>query len=138
VIPAWVRVAPRAVADCHRIAHALRANAEFGVVEATVGWVTSSDPTLDDVHAVMDGCVPDAYGDTVRNTLAWLAGYTAIPPIRLPRRNPDGSVITPDQLCAEYLAGKTGLPEQRRDARTRAEQDAARYQRLAALADSIR
>jgi hypothetical protein len=131
-----VQPAPQAVADCHRIAYALRDRPEFAAVEAAVDWVTSTDPTIDDAHAQMGACAPTPEGDAVRNTLAWLLGFGTLPPVRLPRRNPDGSVVTADQLYAEYMAGKWNGPEVRRDERARAEKDAALYRRLAALADN--
>ena len=133
VIPAWVVPTARAVADCHWIAHAgsiqSGRDSQYGLVLETMGWV-------------MDGATDaQAYermlahtGDPVGNTLAWLAGYTTLPPLQLPRRNPDGSVMTANQLYDEYIAGKTGLPEQRLEARNRARKDAALYQQLAAYA----
>jgi hypothetical protein len=133
VIPAWVAPATREVMDCHWIAHAIGDRAEFAAVAAVLDWATSTDPSIDDAHAQMDACAPTPAGEAARNTLAWLIGFQSIPPIRLPRRNPDGTVVTADQLCAEYTARTAGLPEELRAARHRAEQDAALYRRLAAL-----
>jgi hypothetical protein len=136
VIPAWVRPAPRQVADAHRISYALAHRPEFAAVEATVDWVTSTDPTVDDAHTQMAVCAPNPGGDAVRNTLAWLLGMQSHPPIRLPRRNPDGTPATAEDLFTEYMRGRWDGPEERRDARARAETDAALYRRLADLADS--
>lgn len=88
-------------------------------------WVTAETPTQD---AVLQRVVDD---DT--STLAWLLGMTDVPPIELPRRNPDGTVVTIGQVTAELLAGKTGMPEQRRDAENRAYRMVARWRRLASL-----
>lgn len=101
-------------------------------------WVTSTDPTPDEAYTQMDACAPTPAGELARHTLAWLIGFQSFPPIRLPRRNADGAVMTADQLYDEYMRGKYGLPEEQRDARTRAEKDAALYRRLAERADSAR
>jgi hypothetical protein len=128
-IPAWVAVAPRAVTDCHWIAHAVAEEAGrasiHGEVCSTLDWVTTDLP---DETAAKARVLDD---DT--STLAWLLGFTPVPPIELPRRNPDGAVVTVDQVTAELLAGKTGMPEQRRDAENRAREQVARWRRLASL-----
>jgi hypothetical protein len=129
LIPAWVAPAAREVADCHWIAHQVAAEvgraSVHGEVCSVLDWVTSEPPT----HAtVLDRVVDD---DTC--TLAWLLGMTSIPPIELPRRNPDGTVVTIDQVTAELLAGKTGMPEQRRAAENKARGQVARWRRLASL-----
>lgn len=123
LIPAWVVPASREVADCHWIAAAHNPQ-----VRAVMDWATDGDPTESDALALLT-----ASNGAAQNTLAWLLGMSRIPPVQLPRRNPDGSVVTVDQLYAEYMTGKTGLPEQRNEARQRATSDAARYRRLAAL-----
>jgi hypothetical protein len=56
----------------------------------------------------------------------------------LTRRLPDGSTPTAEQLAAEYVARTFGEPEARLEARRRAEQDAAVYQRLAEVVASVR
>jgi hypothetical protein len=129
LIPAWVAVSPRAVEDCHWIAHTVAAEvgraSVHGEVCVVLDWITSETPTQD---AVLDRVVDDD-----SSTLAWLLGFTSSPPIELPRRNPDGTVVTVDQVAAELLVGKTGLPEQRRDAENRARERVARWRRLASL-----
>lgn len=129
LIPAWVAPAAREVADCHWIAHSVAAEvgraSVHGEVCSILDWVTSDLP---DETTVLARVVDD---DT--STLAWLVGMTDIPPIELPRRNPDGTVVTVDQVTDELLAGKTGLPEQRRDAENRAHGQVARWRRLASL-----
>lgn len=77
--------------------------------------------------------------DGVALTLGWLLGIHSRPPIQLPRRNPDGSVPDGEQLYAEARAARPHCawePEQRIEARDKAYADAARYARLASLADS--
>jgi hypothetical protein len=123
LIPAWVAPSARAVADCHWIAAAHNPQ-----VRAVMDWVTDGDTTEPNALALLGA----SHGDA-QNTIAWLLGMSRTPPIELPRRNPDHTVVTADQLYAEYMAGKTGLPEQRNEARQRATTDAARYRRLAAL-----
>lgn len=73
----------------------------------------------------------------VAAALAWLLGVTERPPVPLPRRLPDGTVPTADQLYAEALrSGRLTGPEERNGARDRAEREAARFRRLAELAAS--
>jgi hypothetical protein len=129
LIPAWVAPTAREVADCHWIAHSVAAEVGrasiHGEVCSILDWVTTDLPEQAAVHArVVDD-------DT--STLAWLLGFTPVPPIELPRRNPDGTVVTVEQVTAELLAGKTGMPEQRRDAETKARRQVARWRRLASL-----
>lgn len=72
--------------------------------------------------------------DGVAAVLGWLLGSRP-PPIRVPRRNRDGSVMTADQLYAEKKAARRILPpEDRARLRTQAEVEAEVYRRLAALA----
>ncbi|MFC5230300.1 hypothetical protein [Pseudonocardia zijingensis] len=73
----------------------------------------------------------------VAASLGWLLGVHTRPPVRLPRRLPDGSTPTAEQLAAEYVARTFGEPEARAEARRRAVQDAALYQRLAAVVASV-
>lgn len=76
--------------------------------------------------------------DAVAAVLGWLLGSRASP-IRVPRRNRDGSVMTADQLYAEKKAARRILPpEDRARLRTEADVEADVYLRLAALADSSR
>jgi hypothetical protein len=69
--------------------------------------------------------------------LGWLLGCTDRPPVRIPRRLPDGSVPTAEQLYDEMLAARphaAWTPEMRAEARRRAAQAAVTSQRLADLA----
>jgi hypothetical protein len=129
-IPAWAAPAAREVADCLWIARACAAESapgsRFEQIAAVADWA-ATEPARDDAVGLLmasDGAAWD--------TVAWLLGR-APAPLRLPRRNPDGTLLTEQQLTDEYLAGTTGLPEQRRDAEQRARKDAASNRRLAAL-----
>lgn len=137
LIPAWVAPTPQAVADCHWIAHVMAKEAgprsryepgsRYTQVVAVMDWVTTGEPTRDQAVDMMMASDGAAY-----DTVAWLLGHHEAP-VKLPRRNPDGSVVTETQLYGEYMTGLTGLPEQRRDAEQRARKDAASYRWLAAL-----
>jgi hypothetical protein len=79
------------------------------------------------------------WANGVRGALAWLLGQRPEPMLHLPRRLPDGSTPSADQLYAEILETQPfehRLPEQRQAARNEAHAAAARYRGLAALADS--
>jgi hypothetical protein len=71
-------------------------------------------------------------------SLGWLLGVHTRPPIRLPRRLPDGATPTEEQLYDEYLGRTFGEPEARAAARRRANEDASLFRRLAAIADGVR
>jgi hypothetical protein len=129
-IPAWVVPTPRAVADCHWIAHNVAAEvgraSVHGEVCSILDWVTSALPTDTQVRTRL------TEGGAAGATVAWLLGY-AKPPIDLPRRNPDGTLLTVAQFVAEFMAGKWNGPEERRDADRWARREAARNQELASL-----
>jgi len=131
LIPAWVAPAAREVADCLWIAHACAEEAgpgsRWAQIVAVMQWATDGDATRDDAVDMLLASDGAAY-----TTVVWLLGRGPAP-LRLPRRNPDGTTLTETQLYAEYMHGLTGLPEQRRDAETRARKDAGHYRRLAAL-----
>jgi len=124
---------PREVADCHWIAHAGAErngpNSRDAAVLRVMDWVADNVPDMREAEAAFHAsrAVPGAY-----DTLAWLLGV-GLPPVHLPRRNPDGTLVGEDQLYAEYMEGKTGLPEQRLEARRKAARDAALNRHLATL-----
>lgn len=92
--------------------------------------VTPAEPVTDD----------QGWRNGVSLTLGWLLGAHPRPPLELPRRNPDGALMTADQLYQEERAAnphRTWMPEQRHEARTRAEVTAIRSQRLAELIASV-
>jgi hypothetical protein len=78
-----------------------------------------------------------AWSGGVAETLGWLLGSCTRPPVGLPRRHPDGRLLSEDELYAEYLAKTARGPEERRDCRARARKDAARYRKLGDLAASV-
>jgi hypothetical protein len=131
LIPAWVAPTAREVADCHWIAHAVadevgRASVH-GEVCSILDWVTGNLPDEAEVRTRLRDAGAAA------NTVAWLLGITGIPPIALPRRNLDGTLLTHEQLVTEYMADKWDGPEERLAAARWASQQAARNSRLASL-----
>jgi len=79
------------------------------------------------------------WANGVRGALAWLLGQRPEPMLHLPRRLPDGSTPSAEQLYAEMLEARPygyEFPEQRQAAWNEAGTAAARYRGLAALADS--
>lgn len=131
LIPAWVAPSPRAVEDCHWIAHTVAGEvgraSVHGEVCSILDWVTGNLPDEAEVRTRLRDAGAAA------NTAAWLLGITTVPPIDLPRRNPDGTLYTHQQLVAEYMADKWDGPEERRDAGRWARKQAARNSRLASL-----
>lgn len=76
----------------------------------------------------------------VAATLGWLLGVHTRSPIRLPRRNADGTTPTGEQLYREAVEARpycAWTPEQRASARDEAYAEAARHRRLVELADSV-
>jgi hypothetical protein len=109
------------------------------------GAVAAGAPSLpDEVWAALEvPAMPPVtahagWANGVAAALGWLLGVHARPPVRLPRRLPDGSTPTAEQLYDEYVARTFGEPEARAEARRRASEDATLYRRLAELADSVR
>lgn len=75
----------------------------------------------------------------VSAALAWLLGATDRPPVPIPRRRPDGSIPTADELYGEMVAARPHAswpPEQRAEARRRATEVAVANRHLAELADT--
>lgn len=134
LIPAWVVPTAREVTDCHWLAHAGAEHrgptSRHAAVLRVMDWVADKDPDTREAEAALRAsrAVDGAY-----DTMAWLLGMGSIPPIQLPRRNLDGTVVTADQLYVEYMAGKCGEPEQRNEARHKATRDASLYRQLANL-----
>lgn len=133
LIPAWVVPTAREVADCHWIVHAYAEQSGPGSRYATMlrvlDWVTTELPDTREAEDTLRELRDPAAADT----LAWLL-LGVVPPITLPRRNPDGTVVTDEQLYTEYLGcDPNPIREQRDAARDKARRDAAQYRRLAAL-----
>jgi hypothetical protein len=132
LIPAWVAPTAREVADCHWLAHheveqGGPRSAVSGQVVAVLDWAVRDNPSRDDAGAMMRSAEGAAY-----DTLVWLLGHRAAP-LNLPRRNPDGSLMSEAQLVAEYMADKWDGPEERRAAADYAHHEATRSRRLASL-----
>lgn len=131
LIPAWVAPSPRAVTDCHWIAHSVADEVgracRHAEVCAVLDWVTGNLPDEAEARTRLKDVGAAA------NTVAWLLGITTVPPIDLPRRNPDGTLLTVQQLVAEYMADKWDGPEERSAAERWARDQAARNRRLASL-----
>lgn len=121
-IPAWV-VPTAQVADCHWIAYASKNRAVCDVLD----WVGREQPTAEQAFDRMVSTSGD-----IQVTLLWLLGM-GLPPVQLPRRNPDGSVVSERQLYDEYMADKWGEPEERAEAERKARRDAILYRHLADL-----
>jgi hypothetical protein len=94
---------------------------------AVLEWVTDELPTEGQAEQLMMASDGGAY-----DTIVWLLGVRP-PPIDLPRRNPDGSLMTVAQLVAEYMVDKWDGPEERNAADLWARGEAARARRLAAM-----
>ena len=99
------------------------------------GWlfddIPPADPVTDDRRWAAGAGV----------ALGWLLGVHPRPPVQIPRRLPDGSTPTAEDLYREIVAGRphaSWLPEQRAQARRRATRAAEEYRRLADLADRAR
>lgn len=163
VIPAWVVPSFAEVSDAHGLAHA-RARDTRDVVwmarAATLDWVMGGhgtapvtelprrhEPTEDEVleerYAARSVANNREYSwelrrwaDAVAWMLRWLIGEDAVCPVELPRRRPDGSLWTAEDLYAEAAGDRRLPPETRRDLRLRAEVDAQRYRDLALRAAS--
>lgn len=128
--PEWVSPTVHAVKDCHWLAHG--GAEEFGPASGyahvlqVLEWLAGEQPTREQAEDRMMAADGIAY-----DTIVWLFGHKSAP-IDLPYRNPDGSLMTEQQLYAEYMAGRNNGPEERNAARTWAHMQAARSQRLAA------
>lgn len=131
LIPAWVVHAAHTVADCHWIAHACAEEAgpqsRYAHIVAVMDWVTTDLPDRDQAGEMMMSADGAAYA-----TVVWLLGHGPAP-LKLPRRNTDGALLTEAQLYDEYMAGKWDGPEERNAAEHYARKEAAQSRRLAAL-----
>lgn len=128
--PRWVVPTARELTDCLWIARACAEEApsgeRFEQIAAVVEWL-SSGPSRDEAGSMMRSADGAAF-----ETIVWLLGHRKAP-LRLPRRNRDGTVMTEAQLYNEYLADKWDGPEERRAAEAFAHREARRSRDLAAL-----
>lgn len=138
MLPNWVTPAAGQVRDLHTVATANQSELAAGCRDA-IAWIADpAGPTAEQAQAEtveLDKRRREGpYWVGIADTLAWLNGWLSQPPLEVPRRNPDGTVLTGDQLYAElldaYPAGWQPTPEQRHTARQQADVTAARWARL--------
>ena len=138
MLPNWVTPVPGQVRDLHTIATGTRSELAEGCRDA-IAWVSDPNgPTAEQAQAEtveLDRRRREGpYWVGIADTLAWLNGWLSNPPLEVPRRNPDGTVVTAGQLyeelLAEYPAGWKPTPEQRDAARQKADVTAARWARI--------
>lgn len=136
VVPAWVTPDPVEVLDLHAIAATSQSELARGCLDA-VDWILDPDGP-DEEQAQAEAAATrkhrDGYYRGISDTLAWLCGWISQPRLEIPRRNGDGSLPTADQLyrqlLAEYPAGWNPTPEQRYEARQKADVTAVRWARI--------
>jgi len=128
VTSTWVVPAARELTDAHWIAHQVAAERGRACLHGEVCSIL--DLVADGIDRATAG---ELLLDDDTGTIAWLVGFVSMPPFELPRRNPDGTVVTVEQVTAELLVGKTGMPEQRIAAEHEAHRKVARWRRLASL-----
>jgi len=90
--------------------------------------VTPADPVTED----------RGWAGGTSAALGWLLGLTDRPPVRIPRRLPDGGVPSAEQIYEELIAARphaAWTPEMRAEARRRASETARISAQLARLAD---
>lgn len=138
MIPDWVAPDHNAVRDLLNVAPVAGETNPYaaGVADAAQ-WATGwPDIGYDDAAARMAEHLEqraDRHAAGVADVLAWLIGC-APPPIRLPQRHPDGTLVTADEHYQRWLADQyRPTPEARHAARQQADLDYARSVRLAGL-----
>lgn len=139
VVPAWARPSRIQVQDLHTIAagQADRSELARGCLDA-VDWIVDPDgPTSEQAQAeaAATGKHRDSYHRGISDTLAWLCGWLPDPwHLEIPRRNPDGTLLTAEQLYTEALdqnpRGWVPTPEERDKAHHEAEVTAIRWARV--------
>jgi len=138
-VPSWVVPSRFAVADVAGMAVNAGSHPRAVGILAALSWaaeqgtrdVVASEAT----RTAMAGDDPETTGRA--DTLYWLAGVKTTPPVRIPRRHPDGSLPTSQELYDQARAAaphRNWIAEERRGARAQAELDAAEARRLAELA----
>lgn len=139
VIPAWVVPDENAVRDLLNIApvhgeHDPHAAGCADAAQWVTGWpdITDNDAGQRMTEALTERS--DRHQAGIADVLGWLLGVAG-PPIELPGRNPDGTLITARQLYERWQreAPLPWAPEQRREHRDRADTTARRWARLAEL-----
>lgn len=138
-VPAWVTPARTQVADLHAVAVAQAARSELarGCLDALDWILDPTGPSQEQVQAeaAATSKLRDDYHRGISDTLAWLCGWLSTPRLDIPRRNPDGTVVTADQLYQEMLEDHPlpPTPEERRDLQNAAARQAARWAALTEL-----
>ena len=141
VVPDWVAPARIQVQDLHTAATAQAHRSELarGCLDAIDWIVDPAGPTSEQAQAeaAATGKHKDPYHRGISDTLAWLCGWLPDPwHLEIPRRNPDGSLPTADQIYAEILDTRYShwagahTPEQRDEARHEADAAAYRWARV--------
>lgn len=143
VVPRWAAPPHDQIRDLHAIAYA-RATRDHsrlagGCLDA-LDWATdAAGPSRDEAMAEATTLTrrrrEGDYWAGIADTLAWLCGFLSRPPLDVPRRNPDGTVVTWQQRYAELDQGARWEPEQAEEAERTARRQAARWQALANLAE---
>lgn len=134
VVPAWADPRADAIGDLLTVS-ARYSGAYTRGCYAAAEWATGCPISLGDagdrMTEALQGC-GDQYERGIADTLAWLMGMAG-PPIELPRRNPDGTLVTAEQLYAELVAEHPlpPAPEERQQFQERAREQAARWAVLA-------
>lgn len=136
VVPGWVVPTPAQVQDLHTIATAEASRSELarGCLDA-LDWVLDPNgPDMEQARAEATALAKHrtGYYRGISDTLAWLYGLLSHPwHLAIPRRNPDGSLLTADQIYDELLAAHSRpTPEQRDKARHEADVTAIRWARI--------
>lgn len=154
VVPKFVPHDRREIRDFHAVVY-LRAGRTrdpriIGMLDA-IDWVVGCEPlspltqqpgqvTEQTACEEMNRAIPmrdrNTWAAGLVDTLAYLVGLLSKPPLEVPRRNPDGTVVTADEIYQEFLDSYPGswtpTPEQRDKARQDADVTAVRWQRIAA------
>lgn len=139
-VPAWVTPTRAQVADLRTTAaaHADRSELARGCLDAA-DWVVGPDSIASERSVQEEAAATvkhrdDDYHRGISDTLAWLCGWLPKPCLEIPSRNPDGTLLTADQLYAaaleEYPRGWDPTPEQRDKARLDADKTAIRWARI--------
>jgi len=139
---AWIRggrTAPVTFREEQPVTKALAKAEMWAAVHVVTGDVPLESFCLDlGVHYAPAVATNPVWSLGVEEVLRWLTAdplERRKPPIPLPRRNPDGSVATAEELYQQTMATqphKKWGPEERRALRNRTEVDAIRSERLAA------
>lgn len=120
------------------ITHRAGVDVDLARSEWLIAGAVETGGPLPPVPGVVQLAVDDPrWAAGVGAALGWLLGYHDRPPVAIPRRRPDGRVLTADELYRTMVAARpraAWTPEQRAAARRRAEQAAAASRSLAELA----